>query len=270
MTWIKLDDNACDHPKIAALSDKTFRWWVRSLSYASRYLTDGALPKVFWKQVPNSVRHQLVEAKLWDWIDPHFVIHDYAHHQSLKADVEADKARNRKKAAEYRAKRRADRDRVPGDVTGDVPGTLPGREGGDVTNPENREQRTPTENRAQRTEKTTTTPLILSPLQYERLKETHAYIGTVLRVPKVLHAELRTKSGIADAEGKLQAWYAHLDADLEQSGKGTGDVFAWLRPRHQAYAIEQGWIEAAPRPGAPARPKPRGVAEILADQRRPA
>jgi hypothetical protein len=39
MTWIKLDDQAVDHPKIASLPDRAFRWWVRGLSYASRFLT---------------------------------------------------------------------------------------------------------------------------------------------------------------------------------------------------------------------------------------
>lgn len=137
MAWFKFDDGAVDHPKLAKISDRAFRWWVRSLSYCSRYLTDGILEKTFYKQVPNAVRTELLNARLWDWIDPYFSIHDYHHHQSSKAEVEADKARNRKKAAEYRAKRRATADgvtgNVTGDVTGDEPGTLPGRRGGDVT-----------------------------------------------------------------------------------------------------------------------------------------
>ena len=59
MTWIKLDDNAVDHPKVAGLTDKAFRWWVRGMSYASRFLTDGVLPMVFWKQAPSQIRVEL-------------------------------------------------------------------------------------------------------------------------------------------------------------------------------------------------------------------
>lgn len=109
MSWFKFDDNAVDHPKVSRLTDKAFRWWVRGLSYASRYLTDGLLPKVFWKQVPNGVRTELVSTRLWDWIDPDFLIHDYAKHQSLKEDVEADKERNRHNSKAYRDRRRAER-----------------------------------------------------------------------------------------------------------------------------------------------------------------
>lgn len=88
--------------------------------------------------------------------------------------------------------------------------------------------------------------LIVGGGEYVRLLETHAFVGQKLRVPKVLHAELVGKSG-ADADGILREWYERLDAGLEQSGKGTGDVFAWLRPRHQAFAVERGWVDAAPK-----------------------
>lgn len=85
--------------------------------------------------------------------------------------------------------------------------------------------------------------LIVGGGEYVRLLETHAYVGAKLRVPKVLHTELMTKSG-ANADEELRAWYARLDEQLEQDGKGTGDVFVWLRPRHQAFAIEKGWVDA--------------------------
>lgn len=85
--------------------------------------------------------------------------------------------------------------------------------------------------------------LILSPREYARLQESHAYVGQVLRVPKVLHSELQAKSGV-NADQALLAWYGDLDLELERTGKGTGDVFKWLRPRHQAFAESQGWIDA--------------------------
>lgn len=85
--------------------------------------------------------------------------------------------------------------------------------------------------------------LIVGGGEYVRLLETHAYVGAKLRIPKVLHAELIAKSG-ANADVELREWYARLDEELEQDGKGTGDVFAWLRPRHQVFAKQKGWIDS--------------------------
>lgn len=81
--------------------------------------------------------------------------------------------------------------------------------------------------------------------EYVRLLETHAFVGSVLRVPKKLHAELLGKSGGAHREQDLQEWYLSLNERLEASGKGTGDVFEWLRPRHQALCKAKGWVEDA-------------------------
>lgn len=148
MTWIKLDDQAVDHPKVASLTDRAFRWWVRGLSYASRFLTDGVLPHVFIKSIPKTVVGELVAHGLWKQHgDTGCKIHDYLHHQTRKEDVEQEKARNRDKAAAYRERRRTERRVVTGDVTGNtaLATTLNGYQ--IVPNPENREQiqRTDTE-----------------------------------------------------------------------------------------------------------------------------
>lgn len=134
MSWFKFDDNAVDHPKLASLTDRAFRWWVKGLSYASRFLTDGVLHPVFWKQVPKQSRAELTGAHLWDWDDPNFLIHDYLHHQIGKQEIEQDKERNREKAKAYRERRRGERRKsttpaVTGNDTGDVTDSL----AGDVT-----------------------------------------------------------------------------------------------------------------------------------------
>ena len=64
MTWIKLNDNAPRHPKIAGLSDRAFRAWVNSLCYASEFLTNGALPVAFLVTVPRRVQDELIGAGL--------------------------------------------------------------------------------------------------------------------------------------------------------------------------------------------------------------
>lgn len=254
MSWLKLDDKAPRHPKVASLTDRAFRWWIQGLCYASEFLTNGLLPPIFWKQVPKQNRAELTDQRLWDWDDPNYQIHDYLSHQSSRETVAQKKADNVERVTRYREKKRNALQASDCNAVVTPPDT------------ENREQITDTENR-------TTTPssshgpaLVMSPKEFDRLRETHAFIGSKLRVPKVLHFELLGKSG-ADAERELQRWYLQLNDQLEESGKGTGDVFAWLRPRHQSYAILKGWIEPAPKPQAVSN-KPRPIAEILAERER--
>lgn len=100
MTWIKLEDNAVDHPKISGLSDRAFRAWVRSLSYASRFLTDGALPVPFLATVARKVQDEIMDAGLWLIAANGAVsIHDYLEHQTSKAVVEKERRRNRDRRA---------------------------------------------------------------------------------------------------------------------------------------------------------------------------
>jgi len=114
MTWFRFDDNAVDHPKVESLSDRAFRWWVRGLSYASRFLTNGVLPPIFWKKTPSNCRNELSNGGLWDWHDPNFHIHDYDKYQTLKGDVEHQRERNREKNKTYRDNKRS---RVTGHAT---------------------------------------------------------------------------------------------------------------------------------------------------------
>jgi hypothetical protein len=81
----------------------------------------------------------------------------------------------------------------------------------------------------------------------ERVRTSYAYDGTYLRVPSVLHEELCRKSG-PNSAALLHEFYAEEDEKLEREGKGTGDIFDFLRPRHQEWAIRKGVVEAAPTP----------------------
>lgn len=145
MTWIKLDDKAPRHPKIASLSDRSFRWWVKGLCYASEFLTNGVLHPIFWKEVPKQSRAELNGNHLWDWSDPNFVIHDYLSHQSSREDVEAEKQRSREKVAAFRERRKAERSQggnqsVTGNGNQSVTGNSVTTGNRLVTDPENREQ----------------------------------------------------------------------------------------------------------------------------------
>lgn len=65
MTWVRLDDAMPDHPKIDGLTDRAFRWLIRSWCHAARYHTDGHLPASYTKRVPPRVRDELLDAGLW-------------------------------------------------------------------------------------------------------------------------------------------------------------------------------------------------------------
>jgi hypothetical protein len=107
MTWIKLNDNVCRHPKIAGLTDRGFRVWIQALCYASEFLTDGVLPPVFLDKVSTKVRAELFSAGLW-FINSRggVSIHDYLEHQSSKGEVAEERARSAKNSKEYRQRRR--------------------------------------------------------------------------------------------------------------------------------------------------------------------
>lgn len=44
MAYLAIDDQAADHPKIEALSDRAFRLWFKGITYCQRFLTDGYIP----------------------------------------------------------------------------------------------------------------------------------------------------------------------------------------------------------------------------------
>ena len=91
-----------DHPKVEPLSDAAFRWIFRGLSYANRFLTNGALPTAFLAKVPAGVQEELVTAGVWKVTRKKVCIHDYLVYQPSKADVERERQRNRDRQKRFR------------------------------------------------------------------------------------------------------------------------------------------------------------------------
>lgn len=91
-----------DSPKIMPLSDAAFRCLVEATLYSRRMMTDGFLAKPLalarWGATPllelatnDAEKPSLIE------VENGYIIHDFAEHQSTKADIEA--LRERRKAA---------------------------------------------------------------------------------------------------------------------------------------------------------------------------
>lgn len=87
MTWVKLDDQYPQHPRIVGLSDAAFRAHVTGLCYCSAFLTDGHIPRAVVAK-PKAAA-ELVSAGLWEPTDDGWMIPTYLDHQRSRAEAEA-------------------------------------------------------------------------------------------------------------------------------------------------------------------------------------
>lgn len=79
-------------------------------------------------------------------------------------------------------------------------------------------------------------PLIVSPLRYDKARKSFSFYGSRLRVPHVLHDELRTKLGGDNPHERLCAWYLEINEEAETQRLPIPDVFEFLRPRFKTWA----------------------------------
>lgn len=102
MTWARFDDQADDHPKIAGLTDKAFRWWFRGCLYSNRYLLDGVLPASFLSRVPGRARVELIEAGLWEPSGSAVLIHDFHDYNPTAESVKEQRRRTAERVKRFR------------------------------------------------------------------------------------------------------------------------------------------------------------------------
>jgi hypothetical protein len=80
MPWVRIDENAMDHPKIGGLSDGAFRLWVQGLAYCQKYLTDGYISDIALRglRAYSPKRRQiLIAAVLWNESETGIRVHDF-------------------------------------------------------------------------------------------------------------------------------------------------------------------------------------------------
>lgn len=106
MSWVRLDDQFTDHPKLAAAGPVAGWVYVSGLCYAARYLTDGFVPESVAQRFAGSspeILANLVECSLWDRANNGYQIHDYLEYNppasKVKAEREEAKARMQRKNA---------------------------------------------------------------------------------------------------------------------------------------------------------------------------
>lgn len=147
MSWIRLDEDYFDHPKLAEAGPLASWLNTKAIGYCNRYLTDGKVPRpialtlVSWDDVSplQSAYHsdamtstmvngqlieRLVECGLWDEVDGGYQIHDYLDFQPSRAKVLSERAAERLKKEQWR-KAKADRTGAVTDVSRDCPPGTP-------------------------------------------------------------------------------------------------------------------------------------------------
>jgi hypothetical protein len=92
MPWVRIDENALDHPKIGGLSDGAFRLWVQGLAYCQKFLTDGFIGDLAVRGLHSyspKRRSLLVGAGLWDLSETGIRVHDYLEWNDSREHVTA-------------------------------------------------------------------------------------------------------------------------------------------------------------------------------------
>lgn len=92
MTWVKLDADFPEHPKVVDLSDDAFRAFIGGLCYCNHYLTDGRItPGAIRRLASRRVATELVDAGLWEQNGSGVIVHDYLEYQFSRSEVEANR-----------------------------------------------------------------------------------------------------------------------------------------------------------------------------------
>jgi hypothetical protein len=104
MTWVKLDDQFPDHPKIVKAGTDAAWLHVCGLCYCGRFLTDGEIPKNQVKRLadlpnPMKLAKRLCDVGLWLDAGDAFIIHDFLDFNPSKEKVEAERAAARERMA---------------------------------------------------------------------------------------------------------------------------------------------------------------------------
>lgn len=106
MPWVRIDENAMDHPKIAGLPDGTFRLWVQALAYCQKFLTDGHVSESAvrgLRSFSSKRKTALIEAGLWDPEDGGIRVHDFLDWNESREQVLASRKVARERMQKLRA-----------------------------------------------------------------------------------------------------------------------------------------------------------------------
>ena len=125
MTWIKIDDDFPEHPKVKKAGPDAAWLYVAGLCHAGKFLTDGFIDAEIVEDLTKLRNYKkaaeaLVRVGFWDVVEGGYQIHDYLEHQKSRGDVEKEREAARQRQAARRAKSRGVSQRDTAVTTGGV------------------------------------------------------------------------------------------------------------------------------------------------------
>lgn len=108
MTWVRLDDQFADHPKVTGLSCEAFRLHITAMCWTSAQLTDGVVPFQAMRRLgwfcadPQAAASELVESGAWDLHPDGYTIHDYLDYNPSREQVQKERTAARERMAHKR------------------------------------------------------------------------------------------------------------------------------------------------------------------------
>jgi hypothetical protein len=131
MPWVRIDENAMDHPKFLAISANAWRLWCEGLCYCQKHLTDGLISrlalKCFRYYSPASFKmltEPLVAGKgpLWhEQADGDVTVHDYLDWNDSRERVHQLRDGAKARRQKFGQKDETRSERVPNSVPNGVP-----------------------------------------------------------------------------------------------------------------------------------------------------
>lgn len=108
MTWVRLDDQFVDHPKVAAAGPLAAWLYVCGLTYSARYLTDGFIPASQVRRLadlpePAALAAKLIEVGLWECDGDGYRVHDYLDYNPAAELVKRERDANAERMRNARA-----------------------------------------------------------------------------------------------------------------------------------------------------------------------
>lgn len=131
MAWFKIDDGFYDNPKVKAIPRSVrmecLGLWVTAGTWASKHLTDGAIPGFMVDEFGADMSHgdTLVDVGLWRRTDDGFAFHDWLEYQPSRASTLAFREKERQRKEAYRAKKAGNTGQSPDGTSSDGGGTVP-------------------------------------------------------------------------------------------------------------------------------------------------
>lgn len=122
MSWVRLDDQFTDHPKIVQAGPLAGWLYICGLTYANRYLTDGRIPAAQVRRLADvdgadELAARLVAAGLWEVVDGGYQIHDYLEYQPSADTVRKEREATAHRVQEWRERKKAARNASSNSVT---------------------------------------------------------------------------------------------------------------------------------------------------------